>query len=88
MMAILLGLAMSFSVLAITVSAATLAVGVIVEAAWQQRRERAERRSFEESLTAAERQRWRNFETAGGAWHEFADLLNAERGRDAGFPRQ
>jgi hypothetical protein len=70
---------MSLSILAVTVSVATFAVVVVVEAAWRQRHENAERERFEHALTAAQRQRWLHFEAAGGAWREFADLLAAER---------
>ena len=72
---------MTFSILVILVTAAAFASGVMV-AAWEQRRETAERRKFEATLTPVERQQWRNFKTAGGAWHEFADLISAERKRD------
>ena len=83
-----LGLAMSLSVLAIIVGMVTL--GVIIEAAWQQRREAIERRKFEETLTAAERERWRRFQMEGGVWPEFSDLIKAEREREVhlvGLPR-
>lgn len=75
---------MSLSILAVTVSVATFAVIVIVEAAWQQRHENAERERFELALTAAQRRRWLNFEAAGGAWREFANLLRAERNAHPG----
>jgi len=80
---------MTFSILVILVIAACFAAGVRV-AAWEQRRERAQRRKFEATLTAVERQQWRNFKTAGGEWHEFAKLISAERKRDihvGGLPR-
>jgi hypothetical protein len=70
---------MSLLILAIAAGAATFAIVVIAEAAWQQRRENAQRQQFELALTAAQRLRWRNFEAAGGVWREFADLLQTER---------
>jgi hypothetical protein len=69
------------SALIIPVIAGAVAAGVMV-AAWEQRRERMERRKFEATLTAVERQRWRTFRTSGGTWHKFADRLSAERKRE------
>jgi hypothetical protein len=81
---------MTFFILVILVTAAAFSGGVMV-AAWEQRRERAQRRKFEATLTASERQQWRSFKGAGGAWHEFAARIRAERKRDihvGGLPRR
>ena len=69
---------MKFSMLVIPVTVVAFTAGAML-AAWDQRRERAQRRKLEATLTAVERQQWRDFQRSGGAWDQFVRLITAER---------